>query len=358
MDFKHRLTGHALPAHGGDLQWAETTFGVPKAQWLDVSTGISPWTWPVPQLPPHVWRDLPPSPAKLLQAAAHYYAWPAKQIAPTPGSQWAIATMPKLVPLGVVALPTVGYQEHETAWRGAGHTIQHYDDITQLAALINNADVNYVVVINPNNPSTARASSERLLALATALFNQQKASLFMIDEAFADDVTDSHFVAESCPSNLLRLRSVGKFFGLAGLRLGFVLASPEWAARLNAALPTWANSHPALYIGEKALSDSAWIQAQRVRIQQNAAQLRSVLSAHYGEALVHSAGLFCSVFGEKQGLLQDFIHFAEQGMLTRFIACDRGIDKHNAILRFGLPGDRWPTFHSCFNKTLQPCATP
>ena len=113
-----------------------------------------------------------------------------------------------------------------------------------------------MVVCNPNNPDGHRTSAQDLLALA----KQQAArnGLLIVDEAFADfEATDS--LAPHLPlPGVIVLRSFGKAYGLAGLRLGFALASPGRAALIRTALGPWAVSGPALHIGAMALQDTAW----------------------------------------------------------------------------------------------------
>lgn len=346
------ICSDALPVHGGNLQWAEQAFGIPKIKWLDLSTGISPWSWPVPTLPTHVWRDLPPSSEQLTRAASQVYGWSADHIVPTPGSQWAIATLPRLVPHGAVALPSIGYQEHRIAWQNSGHVIRTYDRFDQLVSLVESGEIQYAVIINPNNPSTDHISPANIASLAQTLAQRTAASesLVVVDEAFADYFPHLQ-IRPNQNENVVVLRSLGKFFGLAGVRLGFALADTTWCTRLHAELPTWGIHHPALYIGEHALSDRDWLVMQRQRIREQEIQMRNELSKYYGETCVRSGGLFCSVFGEHEPLLQDFMHFAKQAMLTRFISGNNG----RAILRFGLPGNHWDRFHSHLYSAQHAC---
>ncbi len=326
-----------LPLHGGDLDWANTVFGGERISWLDVSTGVSPWAWPVPVLPDFVWQSLPGASAELLSAASGYYRCPSYRIAPVPGSQFAISRIPRGLPKGRVALPEFGYQEHHKAWAHNDHSCVFYHDVAHLEQLVDDGEVEYVVLINPNNPTGARVKAETIAGISQALAQKSSHCLLVVDEAFMDPTPD-----ESCvylgEDNVLVLRSLGKFFGLAGLRLGFVIGSLRWCAIFNEETSPWLISHPAMYIGAKALADTHWVTLQQQRINDSARKMCKFLSVRY--TAVSSAGLFVTVFEQQELLLDDFIRYGQQGVLSRFV---EGTN-NQAMLRFGLAGDQYQTF--------------
>ncbi|MFN4149023.1 MAG: threonine-phosphate decarboxylase, partial [Rhodocyclaceae bacterium] len=231
--------------HGGRILDAARRFGIPPAAWCDLSTGIAPWPYPLPAVPVEVWQRLPEEDDGLEAAARAYYGSDALAV---PGSQWAIETIPRLLPAGRVMLPQPIYAEHPVAWQAAGH-----------ALVGGEAPADYAVVCNPNNPTGEFHTRDELLALAA------KVKLLLVDEAFLDAEPGASLAA--CGrENVIVLRSLGKFFGLAGVRLGFVIATPDWLQRLRERLSPWAVSHPARWAGRLALADREWQAAKRARL--------------------------------------------------------------------------------------------
>ena len=203
--------------HGGDLSEASEVFGIPKDQWIDLSTGISPWSWPVPEVPESVWRALPDACDGLEEAAANYYGCDPGVLLAVPGSQYALQHIPFHIDRGRVAIPARGYAEHRAAWLNAGHEVVDYKNAEQLAQLAAGHEVQHAVVINPNNPTGEMVGSQQLMAMQQQLHSV--GGWMIVDEAFVDALPGNSLVSECPQSGLVVLRSVGKFFGLAGLRL-------------------------------------------------------------------------------------------------------------------------------------------
>lgn len=314
-----------MTRHGGRLQAASRRYGIPVADWLDLSTGIAPWSWPVPAMPERVWARLPEAEDDLLPAAADYYGVSVDGLTAVPGSQFAIRALPAHLPAGTVAVPRTGYTEHALAWRAAGHALRFYDDIDDLRVQASNAD--HAVVIQPNNPTGERLDATALAALRDTLGD----GWLLVDEAFMDtQARDS--LAPALPDNTLVLRSLGKFFGLAGLRLGFVIGRGAPIEALRAWVAPWGVSHPARWIGARALADRAWQAAQRTRIQAGEKMLCARLRQTFPDARLASAGLFASLFfDDARRAPAAHAALAARGVLTRLGDDDRW-------LRFGLPG--------------------
>lgn len=229
------------PLHGGDLEYASRVFGVPEQDWQDLSTGVSPWGYPLDAVPQQFWQRLPADSDPLISAAADYYGVAPSYVVPVPGSQYAIARLPQLLTYGrpsVVAVPATGYGEHARQWRRAGHGVLYYESLAHLRTRLRAKQVQHAVVINPNNPTAQWLAGDELRDLAQAL-----PGYLVVDEAFAD-LNPRHSLTSLIPrrENLVILRSVGKFFGLAGIRLGFVLGAQ--AALIRAAIEPWAVSGP------------------------------------------------------------------------------------------------------------------
>lgn len=327
-----------LPIHGGDLAWASAHFGIASCDWLDLSTGISPWSWPVVEWPAHVFRALPPPSLQTLQlAAAQYYNCPPQCVLPVPGSQFAISMLPTKLPPSTVAVPTLGYQEHAWAWSKAGHRILRYDNIAQVYEWLSRARVTHVVLINPNNPSGARLPYSEVCALQQALdIATDGRGLLVIDEAFMDCDPANSLTSEPL-SNTVVLRSFGKFFGLAGVRLGFVIDhSRQYLALLAGQTGPWTISHPAVWVAEQALQDRRWVEVQCQRIQDSSAQLHRILEQHLDRHRIHvtlvNGGLFVTVRGPAPFLYQQFVQLAKQAVLVRY----GELDERESWLRFGL----------------------
>lgn len=317
--------------HGGQLGEASRRYDIPAGDWLDLSTGIAPWPYPVPEVPARVWARLPEADDGLIEAAAAYYRAPVAAVTALPGSQFAIRELPRaiasLTGRARVGVPAVGYAEHARAWQAAGHEIVFYADLAALRRQVSALD--HAVVISPNNPTGEAADTATLNMLAHEL--GQRDGLLVLDAAFAD--CDGGLDISVLPDNVVVLRSVGKFFGLAGLRLGFMIGTGDAVATIRDQLAPWGVSHPARWIGRRALVDDDWQAAQRQRIAESVHCLAALLSARFAPADIVSAGLFASVFFDRAGHASA-VHeaLAAQAVLTR-------LGDNGRWLRFGLPAD-------------------
>src|SRR5262249_29509692 len=225
----------------------------------------NPVPYPVGALGEDAWSRLPSRDdehALLASAARRYGVRDEATILAAPGTQALIQLLPRLVPKSRVAVLGPAYGEHEACWARQGHDVQVVDDISRLG----NADV--VVVVNPNNPT-----GTLLKTFPTP--NR----LLVVDEAFADFLPADASLAGKLPPRTIVLRSFGKAYGLAGLRLGFAIAEREVIARLRGELGPWAVSGPALAIGRRALADDDWLSATRERLAADSARLDGLLRA-------------------------------------------------------------------------------
>lgn len=316
--------------HGGALLQAAAEFGIEPQHWLDISTGISPWSWPVPAVPTSVWQRLPEEQDALLAAATEYYGCAHEQLLAVSGSQYAIAQLPGLWQAATVALPQWGYREHHLAWRSAGHHGVSYRNGSHLQQLIEAATVRHAVVINPNNPSAELLSPALLLELAARLARRE--GYLVVDEAFID-TRPAQSLAQCRAPNLVVLRSVGKFFGLAGIRLGFVIAEPELLAQLKRTMNPWAVNHPARWLASQALRDYDWQDLQRLRLRSSARQWQRQLAALLPDLELNTADLFVSAETDCHRARALYHAAAATGVLIRLL--DPVSDR--AMLRFGLP---------------------
>ena len=307
--------------HGGRVLQAAACWGIPAETWLDLSTGIAPWPYPA-EVPPEAWQRLPEDEDGLVEVAAAYYGHPAPL--PLPGSQVAIQWLPRLLAASSVAVLTPGYSEYAPAWRAAGH------DVSELAqADLLRSDARIVVLGRPNNPDGAMPGRAPLLALAREV--AQRDGWLVVDEAFCDIAPAESLAAlagQEFP-RLVVLRSLGKFFGLAGARVGFLCAAPELRAALDAQLGPWAVAHPGRVAAKQALGDRAWQAQQRERLMATTLRLRALLARH-GLTAKAVGGLYCHVPTLQAAELHE--HMARRGILLRCFDAP-------AALRIGLPGD-------------------
>jgi len=313
------------------LRAAARQWDIPLAQWLDLSTGIAPWSYPVPPIPLECWQRLPEDEDDLLPVARAYYG--SERLIALPGSQAAILTLPRLRPPGTVAILDPAYGEYAPAWRAADHEVIGFS-AEALGPIANNAEqVKVVMVANPNNPDGTHFAAADLLAAAATL--QKRQGWLIVDEAFADAEPEQSLAAVAGgpdAPNLIVLRSLGKFFGLAGARVGFAIAQPDLLQALQEAIGPWAISHPARFVACQALTNREWQAQQQTRLRGASERLAALLqtSGLLGEgARLSGTALFQTLFTSHAEAL--FLNLARQGILIRHFPQWQAV-------RFGLPG--------------------
>jgi cobalamin biosynthetic protein CobC len=312
-------------AHGGDLDAARKKFPGVRAPWIDLSTGINPVAYPIPELPTEIWSRLPTraEEEELLAAAANrYVVSDSGMIVAAPGTQALIQLLPRLRPKSHVEIVGPTYEEHEACWARHGHRVSMVKDIEAS----DSADV--VVVVNPNNPTGRVISAGALRDLASAL--AEKNGLLIVDEAFVDALPETTSVVSDLPPATIVLRSLGKIYGLAGLRLGFAIAEMSLAGRIRAELGPWAVSGPALRIGKTALGDTLWLEETIARLRSNQERLDKMLEAAEF-TLLGGTPLFRLACHVKATEIVDKL--GRHGIHVRVFSSEP------QWLRFGLPGD-------------------
>ncbi|SAL27233.1 putative threonine-phosphate decarboxylase [Caballeronia terrestris] len=309
--------------HGGNLREAARRYAIPLDDWLDLSTGINPRGYPVPPVPPDAWRRLPEDDDGISDAAARYYGAPAAL--PVAGSQAAIRALPALLRPGVAGVAPLTYGEYAPAFERAGHRVMPLD----IRAGELPGELDHVIVANPNNPTTERIERDVLLRWHRQLV--ERGGTLIVDEAFADAADPSASLAdETDREGLVVLRSVGKFFGLAGIRVGFVLAAEPLRRALDDRLGAWTVSGPARHAVRAAFGDIAWQQAMRTQLATDSARLAALIASHGFEP--KPAPLFVWFETHDAASLQHAL--ATRGIWTRLF--DRA--GMTPSLRLGLPG--------------------
>jgi L-threonine-O-3-phosphate decarboxylase len=307
--------------HGGQLRRAARQYGRPLEEWLDLSTGVNPLTWRDTAVPESAWARLPEENDGLAEAAQDFYAAPAAL--PIAGSQAAIINLPRMRTACRVGVLAPAYFEHALRWQQAGHEVCSLTP-AQCEEAATTFDV--MVLVNPNNPTGHRFARTELLRWHAAL--AARGGWLLVDEAFADASPEESLAAMSDREGIVVLRSLGKFFGLAGARIGFALAAPSLLDALRERLGPWAVSGPSRLVASRALRDRCWQEETRARLRSNGARLAALLTA-CGLAPAGGCELFQWRLSEHASGIHDAL--AHAGILTRLF-------KSPASIRFGLPG--------------------
>jgi cobalamin biosynthetic protein CobC len=297
--------------HGGRLAAARAAFPNAPQPWLDLSTGVNPRPYPAPRASRAERARLPdPEALAALEAtAARAFGARPERVAAVPGGEAAIRLLPELLQVRSVAVAPATYGGHAEAWRVAGAAITQVPE-----------DAEAWAVVNPNNPDGGATASDLLLSSAGRRWT-------IVDEAFVETAPELS-VAARAEGRLVVLRSFGKFYGLAGLRLGFVVADEALVARVRARLGDWPISADAIAAGPAAYADDGWAERTRVRLARDAAKLDRLLT-HAGAVVVGGTSLFrLARVGEGRAA---FLRLASAGILCRPF-------EDPQLLRFGLPG--------------------
>ena len=312
--------------HGGSLSRADRLFpGAPKP-WLDLSTGINPHSYRLVDVPASAFRRLPEEAqlVRLLTVAARAYAAPSVHtLVAAPGTQILLPLVASLVPSGRAAILSPTYAEHRRAASIAGHDAEPVTDFAELAS----ADL--AILVNPNNPDGRICHRADLLDLASRL--RARNGILVVDEAFMDvGPREQSLAGDAEVGGFVVLKSFGKFFGLAGIRLGFAIAAPDIVAALHARLGPWAVSGPALEIGIEALGNLDWQNDMRRQLADGARRLDALLGR---SGLNVQGGTDLYRFLRTPSAPSIFRSLGQRGIFVR------AFDEDATALRFGLPGN-------------------
>lgn len=301
----------SIPEHGGDLVWASQHFQVPLENWLDLSTGINPYSYPIPIIAPADWHFLPTKKSleNTLDVARQYYNIPpSASLAIGTGSQSLIQSLAYLISPQPIAIISPTYSGHASAFNHAGFPITFCSSIDDMKK----TDCRYGIVVNPNNPDGRIFDKEALLRL-----HQQLSDLgggLILDEAFADTIPTISLSSHTNQPGLIILRSLGKFFGLAGVRIGFAIGSDPLIHKLQKMMGPWPIAGGILKIVQAALVDVSWVQKMQQQLNVQASAMDQFLW-EMGIPTTRSTPLFCLVdHPDSPSIYQ---HLAAQGILLR-----------------------------------------
>lgn len=321
--------------HGGRLIAAARRYDIAPADWLDLSTGINPLGWPIPPVPVELWTRLPEEEDGLTETACRAYG--AAHVLPVAGSQAAIQALPALRPPGRVGIPHPTYAEHAQAWRRAGH------EVVAWTVDMGVEDLDTLVLAHPNNPTGTRYSPLDLLDWHARL--AARGGWLVVDEAFLDATPEASLAPYCTRDGLVVLRSLGKFFGLPGARVGFVLAGEAILMHLREMLGPWTVPGPSRWLARQALSDTVWQDAARAHLAAASERLARRLGRHGLEPNGGTA-LFQWVRTPRAAEITE--RLARSGILVRYFDEPSGV-------RFGLPGREadWQRLTQTLQKAMK-----
>ncbi|TNC79441.1 MAG: threonine-phosphate decarboxylase [Oleiphilus sp.] len=326
----------ARPLHGGCVQALSRAYQIAPEQWLDLSSGMNPNAYPVAEVPATSWAQLPSDQDGLLLAAQAYYGQ--DDLLLVPGSQWAIEAIPALIrklsgqASGRVLVPEPGYREHAWCWQQQEFSLDVYQTLPSENQL-NAADI--CVLINPNNPSGTCIDYARLCHLHERAIAQDV--LLIVDEAFIDAEHSQSMLSRIALGQLVVLRSFGKFFGLAGVRIGAVAAWPAFLNALRLELGQWPIAGPGRAIARRAWQDRPWQQRMRQLLQSDSQRLAGLLRATFNHP-VSGCHLFQTVWMPDQQARTIHDALCRQGIAVRRLDSEPLAGGHaKSGLRFGLP---------------------
>ncbi|WP_299329052.1 threonine-phosphate decarboxylase CobD [Parasphingopyxis sp.] len=313
-----------ITGHGGRINAMARAFPDAPLPWIDLSTGISPFTYPLPAIAQDAWERLPTASARdaCERSMVSTFGCDPAVCRAVAGTEIVIRQLPAVLGARRVALRTPSYIDHALAWGAAGAEILSVSEPLAMAS-----EVDAIVIVNPNNPDGYRWPLDRIEAARETLAARN--GWLIVDEAYADLEPKRSMAAAAGKEGLVVLRSFGKFFGLAGIRLGAVLAPSGLLERLDARLGDWDVSGPALSVGAAAYRDRDWQEATRERLRDASLSLREMLASTELRD-IGGTDLFRFAFTSDAGLL--WRQLAEQGIAIRRFAGDL----HH--VRIGLPG--------------------
>ncbi|HEY4367016.1 MAG TPA: threonine-phosphate decarboxylase CobD [Steroidobacteraceae bacterium] len=340
--FRIALDAGRFAHHGGRIAAARTLFPDAPQRWVDLSTGINRRSYPAPRAT-SAQRNRLPEASQLVElearAANTFHVDDPARVVALPGTELALRLLPQVLALREAAVLGPTYSSHADAWTRVGSNTLNVDEPALQSCLdrscTDQSDTDRplaLTVVNPNNPDGRVLSRERLLDLHERLAHRGGA--LIVDEAFADtdpSISVADIAGSEEAARLIVLRSFGKFYGLAGVRLGFIVASPAIAGSVRNLMGEWPISADALAAGRAAYGDRPWAERMRVALNRSARRLDTLLGRS-GFQVVGGTSLYR--LARAANAQQRFLHLLHASVLTR------PFDHDHTLLRFGLPHGR------------------
>lgn len=314
--------------HGGALDKAIAQYGGEVQNWLDLSTGINPYHYPIKGISLKSYTQLPQQAdlAKLIDVARHAYNCEKGEVLVGNGTQILIENLPKIFAKSTIAILAPTYEEHAKNWQKNGHKVVLTDDIETAKT------ADHLLIVNPNNPTGKLFTRAELMALHA--YFAKKNGYLIVDEAFIDCQPEFSLAGKAGIENLIILRSFGKFYGLAGVRIGFLLSSKNIVARMQAGFGLWGIAGCSMQLATKALLDDVWQQKMCLTLQVEMQEMQEILLQN-GFKTIGSTALFCLVKMPNTAIsaYKYYEKLCESHILSRKFEAD------DTILRFGLVED-------------------
>ena len=235
--------------HGGDIDNAIKKYGGNKDDWIDLSTGINPNHYPYKLINIRELQNLPyKNDIDNLNKLAKKYFQTTACVRAVSGAQGGINILPFLLPNKTVSILSPTYNEYQNVFSNSLKKIINVKNLSELKKS------QIAIICNPNNPDGKLYSNDNLLKISKSV------EYLIIDESFIDQYPRkslSHKLDDQ--TNILILRSFGKFFGLAGIRLGFLISNKEIDKKIQFLIGNWPISNVAINVASKALIDHVWI---------------------------------------------------------------------------------------------------
>lgn len=317
-----------MAEHGGNLDEAAKAYGFASHQMTDLSTGISPTAYEMGLPSSSAYQALPLDSAlsALYDAARCAYDMPDDAaICAGAGSQALLGALPymmraQIAKKSVVWCPEPTYNEHRYRWERAGFEVTGAADCP--------ADAKVIILGQPNNPTGRIWHKDEI---ATYLEKMRRCGgLLVLDEAFVDAMPEHSSIGLAGDAPLVILRSVGKFYGLAGLRVGFAVGESGMIAKLADEIGPWPVSQPALLVATKALRDSKWQEAHRANLRQKS-DIMAMALAQAGFDIITAMPLFVTISHPRMAEFHH--HLAQHGYWSRIYRNDP------SMMRLGLLPD-------------------
>jgi len=336
-DIKEPCNSKPACHHGGDISYHSQRLGIAKEHWIDLSTGINPNWYPAQDIKADSCTEMPYADPAFLNAAENYYG--NNTGLPLLGSQQFISLLPFVMKGGTALIPRIGYKEYAHQWLAGGNSVVLYDTTStpSLVSLAKKHNATFVTIINPNNPSGEIIDYRELLVLSEDLLRH---NIFVIvDEAYMDLTPENSLLNTTLPNNLIVLKSFGKFFGLPGLRLGWIYCNNTIRQQLNSLLGPWNINSAAQQIAVQAYEDVQWQEEARNIINRESSGWFKQVEAHLSQYQIkgcYPSGLFCSFLFSLETADEIFEALAQQGILVRLWK----IDDCLAYIRIGFLSTR------------------
>jgi threonine-phosphate decarboxylase len=255
------------PAHGGDVAAIARRYGVDPAALVDFSSNADPYGTParvvsalyaLAQSKDELSQYPEPTAQALREAAGERHGIDPASVVVANGATALLDAVVRTTAPGATVVPVPAFSEYRRAVESAGSRFVPYPlnasfdwDDAELLQRIADEKATLLILANPHNPSGLLVPAVRLRMLAEDC--ARLGTFVIVDEAFID-YAEKESLARSVPENVIVIRSLTKFFGMPGIRIGYAVASAPLAEAIASRLPSWPVGAVDLAAGVAALS--------------------------------------------------------------------------------------------------------